>query len=256
MLSDVMEDYLKAIYELQDEHDPPVATSAIAEHLDVTSPTVTSMVEKLAERGLVDREKYKGVELTEEGRTVALEVLRHHRLLETYLTEHLEYDWTEVHDEADVLEHHISEEFERRLAAALGEPTVDPHGDPIPSADLSEPEASGHTRLADHDAGDVVEVARVSDRDDEELRYLQDAGITPGTVVEVVSVAPFGMVTVAVGDTEQSLPEAIAASIEVRTPEDDTDDDDDRSDDAADEADRPEDAAGDEEAATDEVLDA
>jgi DtxR family Mn-dependent transcriptional regulator len=219
MLSDVMEDYLKAIYELQTEGEPPVATSAIAEYLDVTAPTVTSMVEKLADRGLVDREKYKGVELTEEGRTVALEVLRHHRLLETYLTEHLEYDWTDVHDEADVLEHHISEEFERRLAAALDEPSVDPHGDPIPGADLSEPEAPGHTRLADHDAGDVVEVARVSDRDDEELRYLQDAGITPGTVVEVLSVAPFGMVTLAVGDGEQSLPEGVAASIEVREPE-------------------------------------
>jgi len=218
MLSDVMEDYLKAIYELQDEHGAPVGTSAIAEHLDVTSPTVTSMLETLADRGLVDREKYKGVELTEEGRTVALEVLRHHRLLETYLTEHLEYDWTEVHDEADVLEHHISEEFERRLAAALDEPTVDPHGDPIPGADLSEPEASEHTRLADHEAGDVVEIARVSDRDDEELRYLQDAGLTPGTVVDVVSVAPFGMVTVDGDGDEQSLPEAVAASIEVREP--------------------------------------
>ena len=214
-----MEDYLKAIYELQADGEPPVATSAIAEYLDVTAPTVTSMVEKLEERGLIDREKYKGVELTEEGQTVALEVLRHHRLLETYLSEHLEYDWTDVHDEADVLEHHISEEFERRLAAALDEPSVDPHGDPIPGADLSEPEEPGHTRLADHDAGDVVEVARVSDRDDEELRYLQDAGITPGTVVEVLSVAPFGMVTLAVCDDEQSLPENVAASIEVRDPE-------------------------------------
>jgi DtxR family Mn-dependent transcriptional regulator len=240
MLSDVMEDYLKAIYELEDEHGPPVGTSAIAEYLDVTSPTVTSMVEKLTERGLVDREKYKGVELTEEGRTVALEVLRHHRLLETYLTEHLDYDWTEVHDEADILEHHISEEFERRLAEALGEPTVDPHGDPIPSADLSEPDATGHSRLADHEPGDVVVVARVSDRNDEELRYLERAGITPGTAVEVVDVAPFGMVTLDVDGDEQSLPEEIAASIEVREHDDGDDGELDGGDRERDDSDREE----------------
>ncbi|MFC6726080.1 metal-dependent transcriptional regulator, partial [Halobium palmae] len=121
MLSDVMEDYLKAIYVLQSEEGPPVSTSAIAERVGKTPPTVTSMVETLEERGLVDREKYKGVELTDEGMTVALEVIRHHRLLEAYLAEHLDYDWTEVHDEADRLEHHISEEFERRVAEALGD---------------------------------------------------------------------------------------------------------------------------------------
>jgi len=211
-----MEDYLKAIYELEAEVGPPVATSAIADHLEVTAPTVTSMVEKLAERGLVDREKYKGVELTEEGTTVALEVLRHHRLLETYLTEHLDYAWTDVHDEADRLEHHISEEFERRLAAALGEPTVDPHGDPIPDADLTEPEAADHTRLPEHEPGAVLEIKRVRDRDDDELRYLEDAGITPGTVVEVEDVAPFGMLTLDVEGTTQSLPEEVASSIRVR----------------------------------------
>src|SRR6056297_1066903 len=124
MLSDVMEDYLKAIYILQELDDPPVSTSEIAEYLDVTPPTVTSMVEKLDDRGLVEREKYTGVELTEEGVTVALEVLRHHRLLEAYLTEHLDYDWSEVHDEADRLEHHISEKFERRLADLLDDPDV------------------------------------------------------------------------------------------------------------------------------------
>jgi DtxR family Mn-dependent transcriptional regulator len=221
MLSDVMEDYLKAIYELEEEVGPPVSTSTIADHLDVTAPTVTSMVEKLEERGLVDREKYKGVELTEEGTTVALEVLRHHRLLETYLTEHLDYDWTDVHDEADILEHHISEEFERRLAAALDEPTVDPHGDPIPDADLTEPEAAGHSRLSEHEAGDVVEVKRVRDRDDEELRYLERAGIVPGTVVEVRDVAPFGMLTLDVDGDSQSLPKEVATSIRVRSVTDD-----------------------------------
>jgi len=127
MLSAKMEDYLKAIYEISQREGEPVSTSAIAEYLDVTPPTATSMMEKLAERSLVDREKYSGVELTPEGETVALEGLRHHRLIETYLAEHLDYDWAEVHDEADRLEHHISEAFERRVAEKLDDPEVDPH---------------------------------------------------------------------------------------------------------------------------------
>jgi DtxR family Mn-dependent transcriptional regulator len=225
MLSDVMEDYLKAIYILQAERGPPVSTSDIADYLDKTSPTVTSMVGKLADRGLVEREKYKGVELTDEGETVALEVLRHHRLLEAYLAEHLDYDWSEVHDEADALEHHISEEFERRVAEALGDPEVDPHGDPIPSADLTPLEEDDAERLSDHAVGDRVVVSRVSDRDEEELAYLADAGVTPGTELTVRDVAPFGMVTVLVGDTgsEQSLPESVARSIRVRTATDPSD---------------------------------
>jgi len=217
MLSDVMEDYLKSIYSLQSEDGEPVSTSALADHLDVTPPTVTSMVQKLEERGLVEREKYKGVELTSEGETVALEVVRHHRLLEAYLTEHLDYSWSEVHDEADALEHHISEEFERRVAEALDDPEVDPHGDPIPSADLTPPEADDTRPLSEHAPGDKLVVARVSDRDDAELQYLADAGIAPGTDLEVMDVAPFGMVTVVVGEGgEQSLPENVAQSIRVR----------------------------------------
>ncbi|WP_101296313.1 metal-dependent transcriptional regulator [Halegenticoccus soli] len=216
MLSDVMEDYLKAIYVLQAEDGPPVSTSAIADYLGKTPPTVTSMLGKLEERGLVAREKYKGAELTEEGETVALEVLRHHRLLEAYLTEHLDYSWSEVHDEADALEHHISEEFERRMADALGNPTVDPHGDPIPGADLEPLGEDDSTRLSDHGEGTRVAVVRVSDRDEEELEYLEAAGITPGTELEIVDVAPFGMVTVRLADgREQSLPESVAGSIRV-----------------------------------------
>jgi DtxR family Mn-dependent transcriptional regulator len=233
MLSDVMEDYLKAIYALQQESDDPIATSAIAEYLDVTPPTVTSMVEKLEDRELVEREKYKGVELTDEGETVALEVLRHHRLLEAYLTEHLDYSWSEVHEEADTLEHHISEEFERRVAELLDDPEVDPHGDPIPSADLAPIEDDDTTPLSDRGEGEMVVVARVSDRDEDELQYLSDAGITPGTELVVRDVAPFGMVTVAVGGEQsetsgdgeprsperdqQSLPEDVARSIRVRS---------------------------------------
>jgi DtxR family Mn-dependent transcriptional regulator len=121
MLSAKMEDYLKAIYEITQREGEPVSTSSVAELLEVTPPTVTSMMEKLEERGLIEREKYSGAHLTREGETVALEVLRHHRLLETYLAEQLGYDWTEVHEEADRLEHHISEEFEQRVARLLGD---------------------------------------------------------------------------------------------------------------------------------------
>jgi len=212
-----MEDYLKAIYSLQNEHGPPVSTSDVAAALGKTPPTVTSMLSKLEERGLVAREKYKGAELTPEGETVALEVLRHHRLLEAYLTEHLDYDWSEVHEEADALEHHISEEFERRVAAVLGDPEVDPHGDPIPGADLEPLGEETASRLSEHGVGDRVVVTRVRDRDEAELEYLAEAGIAPGTRLDVVDVAPFGMVTVRVvgEDREQSLPDSVAESIRV-----------------------------------------
>ncbi len=212
-----MEDYLKAVYVLQIDAGPPVATSDIAEYLDVTAPTVSSMVGDLEERGLLTREKYKGVELTAEGETVALEVLRHHRLLEAYLAEHLDYDWTEVHEEADRLEHHISEEFERRVAAALNDPEVDPHGDPIPGADLSPPDPRMGTRIDELTKGDRAVVDRVPDADDEVLEYLQDAGLTPGAPLVVTEVAPFGMVTVEPDDAETvSLPEEVARSVSVR----------------------------------------
>jgi len=215
MLSDVMEDYLKAVYVLQAEEGPPVSTSTIAEYLDKSSPSVTDMIGKLADRGLLDREPYQGVELTTEGEAVALEVVRHHRLIEAFLADQLDYDWSDVHDEADALEHHISEEFERRVADALDDPEVDPHGDPIPGADLEPIPESGGRRLTDHPAGDRLVVTRVSDRDEAELDYLADAGITPGTTVEVVDVAPFGMITVQTPSGEQSLPAAVARSIRV-----------------------------------------
>ncbi|GAB7013536.1 metal-dependent transcriptional regulator [Halolamina salina] len=217
MLSDAMEDYLKAIYVIQREEGAPVSTSAVAEYLDKTPPTVTSMMEKLADRGLIDREKYSGVELTDEGRTVALEVIRHHRLLEAYLAEHLDFDWSEVHDEADTLEHHISEDLERRMAEALDDPAVDPHGDPIPTETLDPVDEDAGERLTSFEEGDRVAVSRVPHRNREELDYLAEAGLTPGTEVEIVDVAPFGMVTVRIDDnTEQSLPQEVADAIRVR----------------------------------------
>ncbi len=217
MLSAKMEDYIKAIYELQRQADGPVATSDVAETLDVTPPTATSMMETLADRGLVEREKYKGARLTTEGETVALEVVRHHRLLETYLAEHLGYDWTEVHDEADRLEHHISEEFEQRVADVLGDPEVDPHGDPIPNDALEPVDEPVGTMLGAHEEGETVVVQRVRDRDPEELRYLNEAGITPGTELYIDEIAPIGLVTVCLADGETvSLPDDVAAAIRVR----------------------------------------
>jgi len=219
MLSAEMEDYLKAIYQITRREGGPVSTSSIAEVLEVTPPTATSMMEKLEKRGLVEREKYQGVELTEEGETVALEVIRHHRLIETYLAERLGYDWADVHDEADRLEHHISEEFEQRVAAVLDDPEVDPHGDPIPSDALEPVPDAEDAGLGDHEEGETVVVQRVRDRDPEELSYLQDAGITPGTQLTVAERAPIGMVTVTLPDGESvSVPDSIAKAIRVREP--------------------------------------
>lgn len=209
------EDYLKTIYALQD--DESVTPTEIATELDVTAPTVTSMTKKLHEQGLIEREAYKGVTLTDEGEQVALEVLRHHRLLELFLTETLDYEWTDVHEEADRLEHHISEKLERHVAAALDEPEFDPHGDPIPTVDLELLPEEDIKTLADCEADETVVVRQVEDRDPAELAYLADAGITPGAELTVTEVAPFGMVTVQPTERESpvALPEEITTIIHV-----------------------------------------
>jgi len=214
MLSAVMEDYVKAVYAIENDTGERVGTAELADALDVTSPTVSSMIKKLAERGLVDREEYRGVTLTEEGEVVALEILRHHRLLESFLSERLDYDWADVHEEADRLEHHVSAELTDRLAEALDNPGVDPHGDPIPDANLELPEASGRPRLADVPEGERTVVKRIRNQTDEALRYLAAAGVEPGVEIEIVEIAPFGLVTVRTPEGEQSLPEEIARSIE------------------------------------------
>ena len=213
------EDYIKAVYQLQDGDDP-VATSAVADALGVTAPTVTATMKRLEEAGLVEREEYKGVRLTTEGELVAIETIRHHRLLESFLTEHLGYDWTEVHEEADRLEHHISERLEAELAALLDDPSADPHGAPIPTEDL-EPTDADDDPLSEYDEDETVVVAQVADSDPEILAYLADAGITPGTNLELTEIAPFGMVTVAPDDADDtvSLPEEITTVIRVREPE-------------------------------------
>ena len=214
MLSAVMEDYIKAIYSIQEEADERVGTSELADYLGVTSPTVSSMLNTLEERGLVDREEYRGVTLTEEGEVVALEILRHHRLLEAFLTEQLDYDWADVHEEADRLEHHVSEQLTERIAETLDNPGVDPHGDPIPDADLELPDSDETSRLSMAEEGETVEVRRIRHQGDEELRYLAGAGIEPGVEIEVVERAPVGLVTVRTPAGEQGLPEELAALIE------------------------------------------
>lgn len=218
MLNAVMEDYLKAIYYLQNETEGKVKTSEIAEYLDVRPPTVTNMVKKLAARDLVDHEEYKGVRLTPEGEPVALEVIRHHRLLESYLTEHLDYDWSEVHEEADRLEHHISEKFVKQVATALDDPNVDPHGDPIPGTNLEPIEELQGESLDEYGENEIVVIQQVSDRDDDVLRYLSERDISPGTRAEVVEVAPFDMITIRPEgrDDSVSLPGNVAKHVRVR----------------------------------------
>ena len=218
MLSAVMEDYLKSIYVLQAESDGRVKTSAIATQLDVKPPTVTSMVKKLAEKDLANHEAYEGVELTPTGKSVALEVIRHHRLLETYLTEELGYDWSEVHDEADQLEHHVSETFIDRIATHLDEPQVDPHGDPIPSTNLDTVEDPPGSVLTDFDENEVVTIQQVRTQDADVLRYLDEQGIRPETVLTIEEVTPIGMITVHSDSSETaiSLPNDVARYIRAR----------------------------------------
>jgi DtxR family Mn-dependent transcriptional regulator len=211
-----MEDYLTAMYRCQESDREIVTPSEIAATLDVTAPTVTAAIKQLHERGLVEREEYRGGRLTDEGEAVALETIRHHRLLELFLAEHLDYDWAEVHEEADQLEHHISEKLEAQLAAVLDDPTTDPHGAPIPSADLDLTDEDA-TPLTDYSEGDVVSVAQVLDHDAELLDYLAEAGVTPGTQLEICDIAPFEMMTVSpIGSEPVSLPKEVAALVRVR----------------------------------------
>ncbi len=186
-----MQDYAKAIYALEARSPGGVATTAVAERLGVTAGSVSAMFRKLADRGLVELEPYHGVRLTPAGRALALEVVRHHRLLERFLADELDVPWDRVHDEAEVLEHVLSEYLEERIAAKLGDPTHDPHGDPIPTAEL-EIEEHETASLADLPDGARGCFTRVSDSDPAMLRYLGERGIAPGDRLEVVERQPFG----------------------------------------------------------------
>jgi DtxR family Mn-dependent transcriptional regulator len=194
-LTVAVQDYLKAIYALESEGER-VTTSALATRMGVRAPSVTAMTKRLADLGLVERAPYRGVVLTEAGQRGALEVLRHHRLLESYLVDRLGLGLDQVHAEAELLEHALSEELEAKIDAELGFPTHDPHGDPIPDRELRLEHRSGRT-LADLVPGEQVAVARVPDGDPELLRYLSELGLVPGSNVEIVAYAPFaGPVTV------------------------------------------------------------
>ncbi|PRY02369.1 metal-dependent transcriptional regulator [Allonocardiopsis opalescens] len=197
-LTPTAQDYLKVIWGAQEWSDEPVTTSALAERLGVSTPTVSEAVKRLAAKGLVSHPRYGSIALTESGRRAALDMVRRHRLLETFLVTYLGYGWDEVHEEAEILEHAVSAAFVDRLERRLGRPTRDPHGDPIPSRDGELPElpAVSLCELAEGAAG---QVARVSDADAELLRYLSGAGIgLDGWITVVRHQAAAGVLTVEV----------------------------------------------------------
>ena len=213
-----IEDYLKTIYMLA-QVESPVSTSRIAEARDVKPASATSMIQRLAKLNLVNYEKHYGVTLTPDGEKLALEVIRHHRLIELYLIEALGFTWDEVHEQADILEHVISEKLEERIAAALNHPEFDPHGDPIPSKEgiIKRVDSQLLTKLR---VGDSATVLRIpDDTNGELLRYLAQLGLVPGVDVKVVEIAPFdGPLTLEIDDKWQVIGRNVAASILVSVP--------------------------------------
>lgn len=212
-----MEDYLKAVYRLR-EQGGAITTQRIAEELGVTGPSVTNMIKRLDELHLLEHTRYLGVELTPAGERIALEVIRHHRLLELYLAETLGYSWDEVHEEAERLEHHLSEELEARIDVSLGYPTHDPHGDPIPSPEGVVQPLIGAT-LDQLPLGVAARIERAADGDPERLRYLGELGLYPGAIVTLIELMPFdGPLRIQVGDNEHIIGRSLAAAI-YATPE-------------------------------------
>ena len=212
MISRAMEDYLKAIYQAARDEDK-VSTSNLAQQINCSPASVTNMLQKLSELKLVEYEPYQGVALTPSGSKIALEIIRHHRLIELYLADVLGYSWDKVHEEAEQLEHVISEEFEERIDRALGHPTIDPHGDPIPTKE-GKIAAPPSRSLWETPSGKKVQVYRVSDRDPEVLRYLANIGILPEVEINVLKKGPFnGPIHVQIEDSEHSLSEELATQI-------------------------------------------
>lgn len=190
-----VEDYLKAVYRLS-AADRPASTSDIANLLDLSAPSVSGMLKRLSEQGLLEHVPYKGAQLTAEGRRVALRTVRRHRMIESYLVGFLGYTWDAVHDEAERLEHTVSDTLIERMASALGHPSVDPHGDPIPDENGSVHEVPC-TPLSGLPPGETVAIVRVAEHDPERLRYLATLGLRPGVVLTVLDCQPFeGPVTV------------------------------------------------------------
>jgi DtxR family transcriptional regulator, Mn-dependent transcriptional regulator len=210
------ENYAKALYELQGREAEGVGTTAVAQRLGVTPASASGMLRRLADEGVVEYAPYRGARLTPEGERIALEVIRHHRLIELFLAEVLGMPWDRVHEEAEVLEHHISEELEELIAAKLGEPDLDPHGDPIPDRDLAIT-ADHSVSLTDLGPGEEGVFTRVSDSDASMLRYLAEQSIQPGARLTVQSREPFGgPVIVEIGDRTHPLGAELAESMRVR----------------------------------------
>lgn len=215
MITQAVQDYLKVIFKLASSGN--VSTNAIAERLQISQASVTGMIKKLSDLRLTTYKPYYGVELTKTGRKIALEIIRHHRLLELYLAEALGYSWDQVHDEAEKLEHVISEEFEDKMAKILGNPTADPHGAPIPSKD-GEMEERTLVPLTAAEAGQKVLVKQVSDSDPEMLRYLGEIGIYPEVKLHVLEKAPFGgPLLVQVGEDKYHLGGTVTDNIMITT---------------------------------------
>jgi DtxR family transcriptional regulator, Mn-dependent transcriptional regulator len=211
-LTVAVQDYLKAIYVLESTGER-VTTSALATRMGVSAPSATAMTKRLDELGLVQRVPHRGVALTEEGRLGALEVLRHHRLLERYLVDRLGLTLDEVHAEAELLEHALSEELEAKIDAELGFPTHDPHGDPIPDSELRLVPDERRT-LLDLEPGSTGSISRVPDGDSELLRYLGELGLVPEADVEMVAHAPFGgPVTVRTASGDHAISRELADRI-------------------------------------------
>jgi DtxR family Mn-dependent transcriptional regulator len=215
LISAAVEDYAKAIYELE-VRDGCARTSALADRISVTPASASQMVKRLAELGLVSYSRYRGARLTEKGRRLALEVIRHHRLLELFLVEEFGMSWDQVHAEAEALEHVLSEQVEERIAARLGEPVVDPHGDPIPTVTL-EIEECATRGLESLEPGERGVFTRVSDSEPAMLRFLAERGIAPGDRLEVVDKQPFdGPVFVRFSGAVEVLGGGLARAMRVR----------------------------------------
>src|SRR3954447_8946484 len=213
-LTAAVQDYAKAIYTLE-TRDGAASTTDLAALLEVRPASVSGMLRKLSALGLAEHERYRGVRLTERGRRVALEVIRHHRLVELFLVENLGMTWDEVHAEAEVLEHALSEGLEELIAAKLGNPTVDPHGDPIPSRELKLAETAAPA-LVELEPGETGTFVRISDTDPEMLRFLGERGIVPATNLEVAARQPFdGPLFVRVGGKVDALGAVLARCMHV-----------------------------------------
>ncbi|MBW3625336.1 MAG: metal-dependent transcriptional regulator [Armatimonadetes bacterium] len=212
--SPAVQDYLKLIHHLEQTTDGPISTQEVADGLRIAAPPATRMLQKMAQSGWLDYSRYQGVRLTDEGRRQALLVLRTHRILEVYLSRSLGYSWDEVHDEADLLEHAISPRLLERLDAALGHPTHDPHGSPIPTRDGHLPASDPVLALADVPVGESGSVARVNDEDPDLLRHLADVGLVPGvTVRRTAASAPWGTIPLQVEDREVAVHAGVAPHI-------------------------------------------